>query len=274
MTCNSCGATVETGTVFCHLCGAPVGAAPSAVGEPASAGPLRLSLEASALGLFGRSLLMALSFPFVIPVPWVISWFTGWLAGEVRASNGENFRFSGTAANVWKIIALYVLVYAVSFGTGLARDENDGPFWVYFPSLLSHLVMLALGWMFTRWTINHLELNGRHWRFDGSVWGFIGWNLLVSVSILTIIGWAWAIAGFYDWVASHVRDAGGDLRFLGAGHQVLWRTIVLVPFCIPIVTIPWALKWYYDWLVSQVELTPESGNVEASRTPAAQGISS
>jgi hypothetical protein len=264
MTCNSCGATVETGAVFCHLCGAPVGAAPAAVGEPASAGPLRLSLEASALGLFGRSFLMALSFPFVIPVPWVISWFTGWLAGEVRASNGETFRFSGTAANVWKIIALYVLVYAVAFGTGLARDENDGPFWIYFPSLLSHLVMLALGWMFTRWTINHLELNGRQWRFDGSVWGFIGWNLLVSVSILTIIGWAWAMAGFYDWIASHVRDAGGDLRFLGAGHQVLWRTIVLVPFCIPIVTIPWAIKWYYDWLVSQLELTPEGSSISTS----------
>lgn len=157
-----------------------------------------------------------------------------------------------------------MLVYAVSFGIGLARDENDAPVWTYLPDVLSHFVLLALGWMFTRWTIEHLELNNRRWRFDGSVWGFIGWNLLVSVSILTIIGWAWAMAGFYDWVASHVRDAGGDLRFLGAGHQVLWRTIVLVPFCIPIVTIPWAIKWYYDWLVSQVELTPEGGSISTS----------
>ena len=116
MTCTSCGAAVETGAVFCHLCGAPVGAAPATVGEQASAGPLRLSLEASALGLLGRSLLFGLSAPFIVPVPWTASWFSGWLAGEVEATTGERFKFSGTAANVWKLVALYVLVNAVSLG--------------------------------------------------------------------------------------------------------------------------------------------------------------
>src|SRR5690606_1410139 len=118
---------------------------------------------------------------------------------------------------------------------------------------LIQIFALAIGWFFTKWFIDHLELRDKRWRFDGSIWSFVGWNLLVSVSILTIIGWAWAIAGLYNWICSHVQDAGGTLQFVGAGHQVLWRTLAMALFCLPILTFPWAIKWYYAWLISQVE---------------------
>jgi hypothetical protein len=257
MTCSSCGSEVEGGAGFCHLCGAPVVAEPNPVGESVGTVPLRFSLEASALGLFGRSILWALSIPFIVPIPWTLSWFSGWFAGEVEATNGERFRFSGTAANVWKLVALYVLAYALSFGVGFAREQDDSTVWLVWPDVLIQLMMIALSWVWLRWFIDHLRLGDRNWRFDGSVWGFLGWNLLVIVSFLTIIGWAWAMAGMYSWIADHVQDAGGKLRFLGAGHEVLWRSLVFILFVLPIITIPWAVKWYYGWLVSQLELTPE-----------------
>ena len=88
------------------------------------------------------------------------------------------------------------------------------------------------------------------------MWGFLGWNILFYVSILTIIGWAWAAVGLYNWIADNVEDAGGKLRFLGAGHQMLWRTIVRVLWCATLLGMPWAIRWFYAWLIGQVELTP------------------
>ncbi len=114
--------------------------------------------------------------------------------------------------------------------------------------------MIPLAWAYYRWLINHTELEGRLLRFDGSVWGYIGWLLLTYVSIFTIIGWAWVAAAFYRWIARHVQDAGGQVRFVGKGHQVLWRGIVYVLFCLPIVTLPWAVRWFFRWLVRQLEL--------------------
>jgi hypothetical protein len=216
MTCSSCGSEVESGAGFCHLCGAPVPIEAEAAVQPMGGGPLKFSLEASALGLFGRSILWALSIPFIVPIPWTLSWFSGWLAGEVAVNDGERFRFSGAAANVWKLAALYVLAYAASIGIGAAQEQDNPVLLLILANLVVQVVMMALSWTFIRWFIEHLELGGRKWRFDGSVWGFVGWNLLVGVSILTIIGWAWAMAGMYSWIADHVQDAGGKLRFLGA----------------------------------------------------------
>ncbi len=254
MNCNTCGAAVEAAAGFCHHCGAPIGGG-TAVAVATAESPIRFTLEAGALELFGRNLLMILSFPFIIPAPWTICWFTKWLAGEVRASDGEALEFRGTAGTVWKLVALYVLLVGVSISLGVIRGDEQPSIATVSQDVLLQLAALALGWGFLKWAVNHLEWNSRRWRFDGSIWGFLGWYLLLYVSVLTIIGWAWASVGLYNWIAEHVQDAGGTMQFVGAGHQMLWRTIVFVLFCVPILTIPWAIKWYYAWLISQLQLT-------------------
>lgn len=256
MNCTTCGAAVQTSATFCHRCGAPVAPGGAAVAVGLQEPPIRFTFEASALGLFGRSLLLGLSGIFLVPLPWTISWFTRWFAGEVRANDGRTFNFHGKAKNVWVLVTVYVLMVILSAVLSVARDEDPDLGWLVFPDIAANLVLVCLGWFFLTWTVDHLEFGGKRWRFVGLFWGFLGWTVLVYVAIFTIIGWAWALAGLYNWTADNIRDAGGKLRFLGAGHQMLWRTIVMALSCVPIVTIPWAIKWYYDWLINQVELTP------------------
>lgn len=258
MNCTTCGAAVQPAATFCHQCGAPVEPGGASVAVAVEEAPVRFTLEASALGLFGRSLLVGFSGLFIIPLPWTICWFASWFAGEVRANDGRTFDFHGKAKNVWMIVSVYVLMIVISAILGVTREEDPSLAWLVFPDIALNVALLFVGWFFLRWAVDHLEFGGKRWRFSGSIWGFVGWNVLFYVAILTIIGWAWALAGLYNWIADNVQDAGGKVRFLGAGHQMLWRTIVMILFCLPIVTIPWAIKWFYDWLISQVGLTPEA----------------
>ncbi|MDA0204511.1 MAG: zinc ribbon domain-containing protein [Acidobacteria bacterium] len=256
MNCTTCGAAVQTSATFCHQCGAPVAPGGTAVAVGILEPPIRFTLEASALGLFGRSLLLGLSGVFLVPLPWTICWYTRWLAGEVRASDRQSFDFHGEAKNVWAIVTAYVLMIIISSILGVVREDDPDLAWLILPDILINLALLFVGWFFLRWAIDHLERGGKRWRFVGSVWGFLGWNILFYVSILTIIGWAWAAVGLYNWIADNVEDAGGKLRFLGAGHQMLWRTIVRVLWCATLLGMPWAIRWFYAWLIGQVELTP------------------
>jgi hypothetical protein len=256
MNCTTCGAEVQTSATFCHHCGAPADGGPVTVAVAQAEPPIRFTLEASALGLFGRSLLVGLSGILIVPLPWTICWFASWFAGEVRAGDGRTFNFHGTAKNVWVIVSAYVLLTVISAVLGIVRDEDPDLAWLVFPDIAANLAIVGLGWFFLRWTLDHLEFGGNRWRFTGSFWGFVGWTLLFYLSILTIIGWAWAAVGLYIWIADNIEDAGGKVRFLGAGHQMLWRTIVMALWCMTLLGMPWAIRWFYAWLVSQVELTP------------------
>ena len=255
MNCTTCGQEVETPTTFCQHCGAPVGGGAS-VAVPQAGPSIRFTLEASALGLFGRSLLLGLSAIFIVPLPWTTSWFASWFAGEVRAGDGRTFDFHGNAKNVWAIVTAYVLMIIISAILGAVGEEDPTLAWLVLPDIAINLAMLFVGWFFLRWAIDHLELGEKRWHFVGSVWGFLGWNILFYLSILTIIGWAWAAVGLYNWIADNVEDAGGKLRFLGTGHEMLWRTIVMVLWCATLLGLPWAIRWFYAWLISQFELTP------------------
>jgi hypothetical protein len=171
MNCTTCGATVQTPVTFCHQCGAPVAVG---VEEP----PIRFTFEASALGFFGRGLLLGLSGIFIVPLPWTISWYTAWLAGEVRASDSQSFLFHGNARNIWKIAVVYVLLIVASTILGVVSEEDPSLAWLVLPDIVINLAMLFVGWFFLKWAIDHLELGGKRWRFVGSVWGFFGWNIL------------------------------------------------------------------------------------------------
>ena len=184
---------------------------------------------------------------FVIPAPWIACWFAGWIVSQVRLGGRPTLSFRGTPGSVAVLAILYGLLFVLSFVSGM----DDDLAWVGW---VTTVVSIPLGWAYMRWFINHTQLEGRSLRFDGSVWAYIGWLLLIYVSIFTIIGWAWVAAAFYRWIARHVQDAGGQVRFAGKGHQVLWRAIVYVLFGFPIVTLPWAMRWFLRWLARQFEL--------------------
>jgi hypothetical protein len=136
------------------------------------------------------------------------------LLGGLRGDDGESFRFSGAASNVWRVLLTLVLLFGASITLAIVRGDDGSAKWLW-GDLLIQILSLYFSWTIVKWIIDHLELGGRRWRFDGSLLGFVGWNLLLYLSIFTIIGWAWALVGLYNWIADNVQDAGGKLRFLG-----------------------------------------------------------
>ncbi len=71
------------------------------------------------------------------------------------------------------------------------------------------------------------------------VWAFIGWQILVVVSFITIIGWAWVSTAWMRWICRNIQGTRREIVFNASGLEVLWRTIVFAIACVFIIPIPW-----------------------------------
>jgi hypothetical protein len=119
--------------------------------------------------------------------------------------------------------------------------------------------------MILRWFVGNIGSNGRPipMAFNGSVWAFIGWQVLGFVSVFTIIGWAWVVTAWLRWICRNISGTRREIIFKGTGLEVLWRTIVFGLGSILIVPIPWLLRWYANWYVSQLALVERGTLVNA-----------
>ena len=88
-----------------------------------------------------------------------------------------------------------------------------------------YIVQIVLYWMLLKWMVANLASNGQPLglSFTGSVWAYIGWNLLFAISILTIIGWAWVAAAQLRWMCRNIQGTRRDILFKGSGLGILWR---------------------------------------------------
>ena len=125
-----------------------------------------------------------------------------------------------------------------------------------YTQLLAVPVQGFLSWMLLRWLASNLSSNGRPLRvaFNGDPLTFIGWQILFSASIFTIIGWAWVATAWMRWNLRHITGTRREVVFNATGLGLLWRTIVFAIACGLVIPIPWALHWFAGWMVSQVEL--------------------
>ena len=116
-----------------------------------------------------------------------------------------------------------------------------------------------LGWAFVRWFCAHVETEDGATKiaFTGGVLPYIGWSLLLMISFVTIIGWAWALKYFMRWICARIEGAP-RFAFTGGGLAILWRTLVFTLCSILVIPIPWLLKWYVNWMISQFSAEPEA----------------
>jgi hypothetical protein len=240
----------------------PGGAVMSGGGYGVSAGGYAaggaLSLDFGILDFTWRSLVLLLGLVVVIPAPWVIVWYLKWAVPCVKVPGRPNLSFEGTAGTIAKwyfgtiaVIILLAVIGSISDSKGISNIGN--------------LLQIVLYWLLLKYLIASLASNGQPLAlsFAGSFWAFLGWNILVLLSIITIIGWAWVYAAQMRWICRNIEGTRRAVVFKGTGLQYLWRLIVVGLLSALIIPIPWVFRWMLSWQLSQTELVDRGAYANA-----------
>lgn len=212
-------------------------------GSGISAGGL-VSVDFSIWALLGRALIYVIGSLLVIPAPWVATSFFRWFVERLRVPGHPNPGFTGQPGDIWYVFVIQGLCSYAGFSD-----------FEFLPILLIPL-QAFLSWMTIRWFVANISSDGQplSFSFTGSPLGYVGWYLLLYVSAITIIGWAWVITAWMRWNCRNVAGTRRTIMFNASGWQVLWRTLVFAFLSVLIIPIPWILGWYARWYVSQFEL--------------------
>jgi hypothetical protein len=211
-----------------------------------------LSVDLGLFSLLGRGLLFIIGMLLIVPAPWTGTSFYRWAVSRLHVPGRPNLAFNGQVGDLWYVFVLMgLLTYASAYDT--------------YIQLLSIPVQAFLSWLVLRWLASNLSSDGQKLpiAFDGSVVTFIGWQVLLYVSFITIIGWAWVTTAFMRWNCRNVSGTRREVVFNASGLSVLWRTLVFALSCVFIIPIPWTLRWYANWYVSQFELVQRGAYANA-----------
>lgn len=206
-----------------------------------------LAVDFGILEFTWRSIVLLIGMIFVIPAPWVFVWYTKWIVSCVKVPGRPNLSFTGNAMTLvpW-FFGFIVLAIALGFiGSQILSN-------------LLFIVQIVLYWLLIKWMVANLASNEQPLglSFTGSIWAYIGWNLLFAISIITIIGWAWVAAAQMRWFCRSIGGTRREIVFKGSGLDILWRGIVAAILCSLIIPIPWVYRWIMNWFASQTELAP------------------
>jgi hypothetical protein len=219
--------------------GSYAGAGSAAGGSP--------SVDFGILEFTWRTLVMLIVSCFVIPIPWVFVWYTKWLVSCVKVPGRPNLSFTGNAMTVVPWFFGFIVLAVVVGYTGIQALN-----------VVIFLAEIVLYWMLIKWIVANIASNGQPLglSFTGSILGYIGWNLLFAISMITIIGWAWVAAAQLRWIYRNIQGTRREIVFRGSGLGILWRAIVAAFLCGFLIPIPWVYRWIMNWFASQTELAP------------------
>ena len=207
-----------------------------------SGGPL--SADLPLWELLGRSLLFVIGFLLVIPAPWVATSFYRWMTSRLRVPGRPDLAFTGEVGDIWYVfIAMALLTYV-----GAAN--------VPYLQYLAIPVQAFLSWMTVRWAAANFSSQGHQLpiAFKGSALTYVGWQVLLYLSAITIVGWAWVITAWMRWNCRNVAGTQREIIFNASGLEMLWRTLLFAIGCAFLIPIPWVLRWYTQWYACQFAL--------------------
>jgi hypothetical protein len=211
-----------------------------------STGGGQLSVDLELWAFLGRTILFVIGMLLVIPAPWVAVSYYRWMASRMVVPGRPNFAFTGQVGDIWYVFVILALC-SYSGSTGHVSIQ-----------LIALPIEGFLSWMIVRWIAVNMSSNGQQLpiRFEGSALTYVGWHLLLFLSFLTIVGWAWVMTAWMRWNCRNVSGTRREIVFKATGLEVLWRTIAFSFSCIFLIPIPWMLRWYTQWYVSQFVLEP------------------
>ena len=208
-----------------------------------------LSAALPVWGLFGRALLVMLGHLLIIPSPWTSTSFYKWLCERVSLPDGRPLKFAGQPGDIWYVFILWsIAIWIGQFPYGGADQFHYG-------ELVAVPLMWILGVLLLKWICSKVGTEDGSLRlsFEGGYLPYIGWNILLGLSFITIIGWAWVAKFMMQWICRNVRGTA-EFDFTATGLSILWRTLVAVLLTILIIPIPWVMQWYAQWMISQVSV--------------------
>ena len=226
----------------------------AASGPPASAGTLdsgSLSIDFGIWEFVWRSLVFFIGAILVIPLPWVLVMYCRWIVSCTYVPARPDLTFTGRPVTIlWWYFGAIVLFICFSLID------------VRYLNALSVLIQLGLYWLAIKWFVANLASNGQPLglSFSGSFWGYLGWNILAALSMITIIGWAWVYTAQMRWACRHIEGTRREVVFKATGLQYLWRAVVTVLACSFIIPIPWVLRWIMRWHASQIVLVERTSH--------------
>jgi hypothetical protein len=203
-----------------------------------------LSIDYRIWEFIWRTLVLSFGMLLIIPMPWVVTMYCRWLVSCVRVPGRPNLSFTGRPVELMWFYAVVILF------AGAAWSQSQ------LANFVTNIVILVLYWLFIKWFVANISSDGQPvgLRFSGSFWGYFGWNLLAGISILTIIGWAWAYVAQIRWLCRRVEGTRRAVVFNGSGLEFLWRSLVALLVSMLIIPMPWMYRWMARWLVSQIAL--------------------
>jgi hypothetical protein len=216
-----------------------------------SGGPL--SIELGIWSLLGRSLLFIIGLVLVIPAPWTATGFYRWMVSRLHVPGRSNLGFTGQVGDIWYV---FVIIGLCTYA-GLSGYT--------YVQLILLPVEAYLSWMVVRWIAANLASNGERLpiEFKGSALGYVGWYLLIYISAITIVGWAWVATAWMRWICRNVGGTHREVLFNATGLAMLWRTILFAVACAFVIPIPWVLRWYARWYTSQFALVERTAYANA-----------
>jgi hypothetical protein len=198
-------------------------------------------------GLFWRVLVALLGAILLIPTPWTTALFYRYIVDNTWLPSGRRLTFTGTGGDIWYVfIGGPIAIIAIAVLLGLLGLGAISPlFTIPASGYMSYLIIC--------WLVEKVgsDDGSVQLKFTGSFWGVLGWSLLLGLSFLTIIGWAWAMKFFFRWLC---RNVSGTLNFdfVGTGWGILWRIFVIGLLSNFLIPIPWLWRWYTAWFIGQI----------------------
>jgi len=214
---------------------------------------VRLHFRGSVLYMLGWLIIGFFAGLVRVALPWAYQAFLRRGCDETDASDGTRFVFRGNPEKIagWYFAAMVVAI--IAFAAGFGRNEITAT--RVMLGFAEVVLGVLIGWMTVKWVIEGFELStGETFTFTGSIWSYLGRTILVGLSFITIIGWAWAVVLLYQWIVSQAINNRVAIQFRATGLEFLWRTIVFVLGSCLIVTIPFLMLWQFRWIVSNIVL--------------------
>ena len=218
----------------------------------------RIEFTGTGFQALGWSLYYLLLSIFIIPTAWGAVALYRWLIRNLKLSDGTKASFSGLVEQVWGYFVLSMLLGFVPLLSRTVENTTTAAYVSYGLSILTLPISALIGLKIMRWFIGNIKFNdGTVTRFVGEYVPYLGWLIFISLSALTIIGWAWVAVAFLRWLFRNVEAGTNKVEFLGSGWGLLWRCILAGLASIFIIPIPWVYLWVFKWIIGNIVITQE-----------------